>query len=55
MKVSAHREQRGLDAMTKPELLERARKLKADVNAKMTKAELVQAVSEAKNAKKKSS
>jgi DNA end-binding protein Ku len=52
--IAAHREQRGLDAMTKPELLERAKKLKLDVNTKMTKAELVRVVSEAKNAKKKS-
>jgi DNA end-binding protein Ku len=54
MNISAHREQRGLDAMTKPELLERAKKLKVDVNTKMTKAELVRVVSEAKNSKKKS-
>jgi DNA end-binding protein Ku len=52
--IAAHREQRGLDAMTKPELLERAKKLKVDVNSKMTKADLVRVVSEAKNAKKKS-
>jgi DNA end-binding protein Ku len=54
MKVSAHREQQGLDAMTKADLMERAKRLKIDVNSKMTKAELVRAVSEAKNAKKKS-
>jgi DNA end-binding protein Ku len=54
MNVSAHREQRGLDAMTKDELLERAKKLKVDANTKMTKAELIRVVSEAKNAKKKS-
>ena len=53
MKIAAHREQRGLDAMTKPELLARAKKLKIDVNSKMTKAELVRVVSEAKNVKKK--
>jgi DNA end-binding protein Ku len=52
--IAAHREQRGLDAMTKPELMERAKKLKIDVNSKMTKAELVRVVSAAKNAKKKS-
>ncbi len=52
--VAAHREQQGLDAMTKAELLDRAKKLKLDVNSKMTKAELVRVVSEAKNAKKKS-
>jgi DNA end-binding protein Ku len=51
--VSDHRERQGLDAMTKADLLERAKKLKIAVNAKMTKAELVRAVSEAKNAKKK--
>jgi len=53
MKVSAHRERQGLDAMTKADLIERAARLKLDVNSKMTKAELVRAVSEAKNAKKK--
>lgn len=54
MKVSAHRERHGLDAMTKADLIERAARLKLDVNAKMTKAELIRAVSEAKDAKKKS-
>jgi DNA end-binding protein Ku len=54
MKVSAHREQKGLDAMTKADLLDRAKQLKVDVNAKMTKDQLVRAVSEAKSAKKKS-
>jgi len=54
MKVSAHRERQGLDAMTKSDLLERAKQLKVDVTSKMTKDELVRAVSNAKNAKKKS-
>lgn len=52
--VSAHRERQGLDAMTKADLIERAKKLKLDVNAKMTKDELIRVVSAAKNAKKKS-
>ena len=39
--------------MTKVDLLDRAKRLKVDVNPKMTKAELVRAVSEAKIAKKK--
>ncbi|HEY1761084.1 MAG TPA: Ku protein [Acidimicrobiales bacterium] len=54
MKVSAHRERQGLDSMTKADLLERAARLKLDVNAKMTKADLVRAVSDAKPAAKKS-
>jgi DNA end-binding protein Ku len=53
LKVSDHRERQGLDAMTKADLLERAKGLKIDVNPKMTKAELVRAVSEAKSAKTK--
>jgi DNA end-binding protein Ku len=54
MKVSDHRERQGLDAMTKADLLERAARLKIDVNSKMTKAELVRAVGNAKPAAKKS-
>jgi DNA end-binding protein Ku len=54
MKVSAHRERQGFDAMTKADLLERAARLKLDVSSKMTKAELVRAVSAAKPATKKS-
>jgi DNA end-binding protein Ku len=54
MKISAHREQQGLDAMTKADLIERAKKLKIDVTSKMTKDDLIRVVSEAKNAKKKS-
>jgi DNA end-binding protein Ku len=54
LKVSVHRERQGLDAMTKADLLERAARLKLDVNPKMTKAELVRAVSGAKPATKKS-
>jgi hypothetical protein len=54
MKVSAHRERQGLDAMTKADLVERAKRLKLDVTSKMTKDELIGAVSAAKNAKKKS-
>ena len=54
MKVSAHRERQGLDAMTKADLVERATRLKVSVNSKMTKAELITALSEAKSATKKS-
>jgi DNA end-binding protein Ku len=54
MKVSTHREQQGLDAMTKADLVERAKKLKLDVTTKMTKDDLIRVVSAAKNAKKKS-
>jgi DNA end-binding protein Ku len=54
MNVAAHRERQGLDAMTKADLVERAKKLKIDVTTKMTKDELIRVVSAAKNAKKKS-
>lgn len=54
MNVAEHRERKGLDTMTKADLLERAARLKLDVNAKMTKAELVRAVGDAKPAAKKS-
>jgi hypothetical protein len=54
MNVAAHRERQGLDAMTKSDLVERAKKLKIDVTTKMTKDELIRVVSAAKNAKKKS-
>ena len=40
--------------MTKADLMERAKQLKIDVTAKMTKDELIRVVSTAKNAKKKS-
>jgi DNA end-binding protein Ku len=53
LKVSDHREKLGLDAMTKADLLERASKLKLDVNAKMTKPELVKALANAKKPAKK--
>jgi DNA end-binding protein Ku len=53
LKVSEHRERLGLDAMTKADLLERATKLKLDVNAKMTKPELVKALSGVKKPVKK--
>jgi DNA end-binding protein Ku len=53
LKVSEHREKLGLDAMTKVDLLERATKLKLDVNAKMTKPELVKALADAKKPVKK--
>jgi DNA end-binding protein Ku len=53
LKVSDHRERLGLDAMTKADLLERATKLKLDVNAKMTKPELVKALSDVKKPVKK--
>jgi hypothetical protein len=54
LKVSEHREKKGLDSMTKADLLERAARLKLDVSAKMTKSELVDAVSNAKPTVKKS-
>jgi DNA end-binding protein Ku len=54
LKVSTHHERQGLDAMTKAELMERAKRLKVDVTSKMTKDELVRAVGNAKDAKKKS-
>jgi DNA end-binding protein Ku len=54
LKVSTHHERQGLDAMTKAELMERAKRLKIDVTSKMTKDELVRAVGNAKDAKKKS-
>jgi DNA end-binding protein Ku len=54
MKLSAHREKLGLDAMSKADLLERASKLKLDVNSKMTKPELVKILSNAKSPVKKS-
>ncbi len=54
LKVSAHHEKKGPDAMTKADLLERAAKLKLDVNAKMTKGELLRAVNGAKPPAKKS-
>ena len=53
LKVSEHREKLGLDAMTKADLLERATKLKLDVNAKMTKPELVKILADAKKPVKK--
>jgi DNA end-binding protein Ku len=53
LKVSDHREKLGLDAMTKADLLERATKLKLDVNAKMTKPELVKLLADAKKPAKK--
>jgi DNA end-binding protein Ku len=53
LKVSDHRERLGLDAMTKADLLERATKLKLEVNAKMTKPELVKILSDVKKPAKK--
>jgi DNA end-binding protein Ku len=53
LKVAEHRERQGLDAMTKADLLDRAKQLKITVNSKMTKDELVAAVGAAKAAKKK--
>jgi DNA end-binding protein Ku len=53
MKVSDHREKKGLNALTKDELMERAAKSRVPVSAKMTKAELVHAL-EAKLPTKKS-
>jgi DNA end-binding protein Ku len=44
LKVSAHREKKGLDSMTRADLLERAAKSRVDVNSKMTKAELIHAL-----------
>ena len=54
LKVSAHHEKKGPDAMTKADLLERAAKLELDVSAKMTKGELLRAVNGAKPPAKKS-
>ncbi len=54
MRVSEHRERQGLDAMTKADLLERAARRKVNVNAKMTKAQLIEALSGAKPVAKKS-
>jgi DNA end-binding protein Ku len=54
LKVSSHREKKGLDAMSKADLIERATKLKLDVNAKMTKPQLVKIVSDATRPVKKS-
>ena len=42
--VSAHREKKGLAAMTKADLLERAKKSRIDVSSSMTKAELIHAL-----------
>ena len=53
LKVSDHREKLGFDAMTKADLLERANKLKLDVNAKMTKPELVKILADVKKPAKK--
>jgi DNA end-binding protein Ku len=53
LKVSEHREKLGFDAMTKADLLERATKLKLDVNAKMTKPELVKILADTKKPVKK--
>jgi DNA end-binding protein Ku len=53
LKVSDHREKLGLEAMSKADLMERASKLKLDVNAKMTKPELVKALADAKKPAKK--
>lgn len=53
LKVSDHREKLGLDAMTKADLLERATKLKLDVNAKMAKAELIKVLAHVKKPQKK--
>jgi DNA end-binding protein Ku len=52
LKVSDHREKLGLNAMSKADLLERATKLKLTASAKMTKAQLVALLSDAKPAKK---
>jgi DNA end-binding protein Ku len=52
LKVSDHREKLGLNAMSKADLLERATKLKLPASAKMTKAQLVALLSDAKPAKK---
>ena len=54
LKVSEHRERKGLDAMTKADLMDRASQLKIKVNSKMSKAELISVVGNAKAAKKKS-
>jgi DNA end-binding protein Ku len=54
MRLSEHRERQGLDAMTRADLLERAVRRKINVSAKMTKAQLIQALSDAKPATQKS-
>lgn len=54
MRLSEHRERQGRDAMTRADLLERAPRRKINVSAKMTKAQLIQALSDAKPATKKS-
>jgi DNA end-binding protein Ku len=54
MRLSEHRERQGLDAMTRADLLERAVRRKINVSAKMTKAQLIQALSDAKPATEKS-
>jgi DNA end-binding protein Ku len=53
LRLADHREKRGLETMSKPDLLERATKLKLDVNAKMTKAQLLALLSDAKAPAKK--
>lgn len=55
MKLSTHREKRGLDALTKADLLERAKKAKIAVGSNVTKAQLIDALSASPPAKKKSS
>jgi DNA end-binding protein Ku len=53
IRLSDHREKRGLDAMSKADLLERAAKSKLAVSPKMTKPELIALLSDtAKQAKK---
>jgi DNA end-binding protein Ku len=54
MKLATHREKRGLDALTKADLLERAKKAKVAVSTSLTKAQLIDALEAAAPAKKSS-
>ena len=54
IRLAEHRERQGLDAMTRADLFERAARRKINVTAKMTKAQLIQALKDAKPATKKS-
>jgi DNA end-binding protein Ku len=47
MRVSTHREKQGFTAMSKADLLDRAARLKIDVNSRMTKPELVKVLADA--------
>jgi DNA end-binding protein Ku len=53
IRLSDHREKRGLDAMSKADLMERATKEKLAVNSKMTKPELIALLSDSTKPAKK--